>query len=205
MTISESLWSRVPVSESDAQSRIRLANLLLRDSEGSIDIVKMANDSPNADHELYVKARIHWRPEGSTEPILPLMPRLLAIIESLRGCQGVPSEIQLDSYEGVATYIPTGRTISSIPPSPRDAVLYLRSLIQSTLEEFKATVKEVEDHFWRIARQRGFSPEIVHRMVRNERGYDSPAFRQRFEQIMQSYFSVKFRVYRAESTLRWEE
>ncbi len=204
MTVSESALPRVPMSQSDALSRIQLANLLLRGSDGKIDIVRMANDNPHTDYELYVKARIHWRPEGSTEPILPLMPRLLAIVESLRGCQGVPSEIQLDSHEGVAAYIPTGKTISSIPLASKDAVLYLRSLVQSTLEDFRQTVRDVEDYFWSIARRKGFSPEIVRRMARNESGYTSPALRRRFEQLMQSYFSVKFRIYRAESTLRWE-
>ncbi|NWF94603.1 MAG: hypothetical protein HXY34_00500 [Candidatus Thorarchaeota archaeon] len=205
MTAAESVWSRVYHNQVDALSKISLANLLLRGSDEQIDIVRMPTDSPYMDYELYVKTRVRWKDGTADGDVLPYMPRLLSIVETLRSSRGVPSEIRFDTDEGVAAYIPTQRHISDIPDHPREAAQYLRALVKDIMDDFYETVQDVEDYFWFAARQRGFSPEIVARMARKEPGYYSYDRIQRFERVMQSYFSVKFRVHRSESKLAWEE
>jgi hypothetical protein len=161
----------------------------------------MAEQEP--DPELFVVTTVNWR--DITKPILPQLPRILAFLETMRGTRGVPTKVYLDSDEGLQLYIPTSKKASEIPPTARDAVQTLRDLIETTCEFVFSTAREVEDTFWNIAMKRGFSPEIVERMAVNAKGYESSANVQRFQDLLQRYFSIRFRIHTAESMLQLEE
>ena len=78
------------------------------------------------------------------------------------------------------------------------------SLIEDSLTHLLSTMREVEKWFWRAARQRGFSPDIVEKMARKEIGFNSPELMMRFQRMLHKYFSLKFRIFRAEARLRVE-
>ena len=183
------------------RNSISLVNLILRHTPTRITVIQVAEQEP--DPELFVLTTVNWR--DMTRPILPQLPRILSFLETMRGTRGVPSKVYLDSDEGLQLYIPTGTRASEIPPTAREAVQTLRDLIESTCEFVFSTAREVEDTFWNIAMKRGFSPEIVERMAVNAKGFESSANVQRFQDLLQRYFSIRFRIHTAESMLQLEE
>lgn len=92
-----------------------------------------------------------------------------------------------------------------LPEDPKTAVKDLMSIIEESLEHLLTTMKEVEKWFWKAARQKGFSPKIVERMAREESGFNSRELMMRFQRILHKFFSLKFRIYKAEAKLRVEE
>ncbi len=156
------------------------------------------------DPEVYVVTRVDWRDKDLNRPILPQLPKVLSMLETLRGSRGVPKEIHLDSTDGVVCYIPTGIRMSQLPRSAKASVQFIMSVVNQTVSHFDSTRSEVEDWFWRTARKRGFNPEIVERIARREKHYDSPSHEHRFSKVIEDYFSLRFKVYRAESCLKLE-
>ena len=182
-------------------SMINLVNLLLRETSHRITVLERAR---GPDPELYVVTRVDWRDPDLEKPVLHQLPKILSLLETLRGTKGVPKEVKLDSIEGVAVYLPTGIRVSRLPQDPKNAVQELMSIIEESLSHLLSTMKEVELWFWKAARQRGFSPAIVERMARKETGFSSPELMMRFQQVLHKYFSLKFRIYQAEARLRVE-
>ena len=185
-------------------SAINLVNLLMRETEHRVTVLRLHGDS-EPDPEIYIVTRVKWRSEDVTKPILSQLPGVLSLLETLRGSKGVPKEIYLDSTEGVVCFIPTGVRASGVPMDPKAAVIFLKTILEETVKHFNATRMEVEEWFWKTARREGFSPEIAERVARRETGYDSFSHQREFNQLLQSYFSMRFRVYRAESCLRLED
>ncbi|MDF1541489.1 MAG: hypothetical protein P1Q69_21500 [Candidatus Thorarchaeota archaeon] len=183
------------------RNSIALVNLILRHTPTRITVIQMAEQDP--DPELFVLTSINWR--DMDKPILPQLPTILSFLETMRGTRGVPSKVYLDSDEGLQLYIPTSTRASEIPHLPRDAVRMLRNLVENTCDFVFATANEVEATFWNIAMKRGFSPDIVERMAVNAKGFDSSANVQRFQDLLQRYFSIRFRIHTSESMLQLEE
>ena len=183
------------------RNSISLVNLILRHTPTRITVIQMAEQE--SDPELFVVTTVNWR--DILKPILPQLPRILSLLETMRGTKGVPSKVNLDNDEGLQLFIPTSTRASEIPPTSRDAVQTLRNLIESTCEFVFSTAQEVEGTFWNIAMKRGFSPEIVERMAVNAKGFESTANVQRFHDLLQRYFSIRFRIHTAESMLQLEE
>ncbi|MHA1740988.1 MAG: hypothetical protein ACTSVD_02725 [Candidatus Thorarchaeota archaeon] len=183
------------------RSLLNLVNLLLRDTSHRLTTLQRGG---GPDPEVYVVTRVDWRGANPASPVLVRLPRLLSILEALRGTRGVPSEIYLDSTDGIIVYLPTGIRVSELSNGTKSGVKQLVGLVEDTVNHLYSTVIEVEEWFWKAARQRGFSPEIVERIGRCEPHYDSPSHRLRFEELLHSYFSIRFRVYRAEGCLRVE-
>jgi hypothetical protein len=181
---------------------INLVNLLLRETAHRITVLERAR-SP--DPELYVVTRIDWRNPDPEKPMLQQLPRLLSLLETLRGNKGVPREVKLDSTEGVAVYLPTGIRVSELPKDPKESVQKLMAIIEDTLSHLLSTMREVEKWLWKAARRAGFSPAIVEKMARKDTGFSSPELMIRFQRLLHKYFSLKFRIYRAEARLRVEE
>ncbi|MFX0054590.1 MAG: hypothetical protein ACFFAD_06670 [Candidatus Hermodarchaeota archaeon] len=180
---------------------INLVNLLMRETSHRVTVLqKCAGPDP----EIYVVTRVEWRSPDLSKPALPQLPRLLSLLETLRGTKGVPHEIHLDSTEGIAVYLPTGVRVSQVPSKPKEAVQSLTDLIESSVSHMYSTKREVEAWFWKIARQKGFSPEIVERMANKEIGYKSPSLMWQFHQLLQKYFSLRFRIHTSESCLHLE-
>ncbi len=183
------------------KSLLNLTNLLLRQTDHRV--VTLQRDT-EPDPEIYVVTRVEWRDPSVHRPVLPQLPRLLSVLEALRGTQGVPTEIYLDSTEGLTVYLRTGVRLSELPASSRDAVALLTGVVHRTVSHLYSTVRDVEEYFWMAARRHGFSPEIVEKMALGVRHFDSPALRLRFSELMHSYFSIRFRIHRAEGCLRVE-
>ncbi|MGY5863160.1 MAG: hypothetical protein RTV41_01005 [Candidatus Thorarchaeota archaeon] len=196
------LWVSTTPANVPRSSMINLVNLLLRETAHRITVLERAR---GPDPELYVVTRVDWRNPDLEKPMLPQLPRLLSLLETLRGTRGVPREIRLDSAEGVAVYLSTGIRVSKLPEDPKTAVKELMSIIEESLEHLLSTMKEVEKWFWKVSRQKGFSPKIVEMMAREETGYNSRELMMRFQRILHKFFSLKFRIYRAEAKLRVEE
>ncbi len=184
------------------RSLINLVNLLLRDTQHRVTILQKA---AGPDPEVYVTTSVQWRDNDPTLPLLPQLPRLLSLLETLRGTRGVPTQIYLDSMDGVPVFLPTGLHQSQIPSDSREGVRMLVDLVEETVSHLYSTIHEVETWFWRAARHKGFSPQIVERMARGERHFDSPGLEWQFHRLLRSYFSVHFRIHRSESTLHLEE
>jgi hypothetical protein len=180
---------------------INLVNLLLRESAHRITVLERAR---GPDPELYVVTRVDWRDPDLEKLMLPQLPRLLSLLETLRGSKGVPREVKLDSTEGVAVYLATDIRVSELPKDPKKSVQELMSIIEDSLSHVLSTMREVEKWFWRAARQRGFSPAIVERMAKKEIGFNSSELMMRFQRMLQKYFSLKFRIFSAEARLRVE-
>ncbi|MHA2078699.1 MAG: hypothetical protein ACXAB0_03350 [Candidatus Thorarchaeota archaeon] len=198
----EHLWVSTTPANIPRSSMINLVNLLLRETAHRITVLERAR---GPDPELYVVTRVDWRTPELEKPMLPQLPRLLSLLETLRGTRGVPREVRLNSTDGVAVYLSTGIRVSTLPEDPKTAVKDLMSIIEDSLEHLLSTMKEVEKWFWKAARQKGFSPRIVERMAREESGYNSRELMMRFQRILHKFFSLKFRIYRAEAKLRVEE
>lgn len=182
-------------------SLLNLVNLLLRESAHRVTTLEMRGYK-EPDPELYVVTRVDWRdPE---RPTLGQLPRVLSLLETLRGTRSVPREVYLDSTEGVAVYIPTGIKISNIPPKPKEAVEFVTDLIENSLNFILSTMQEVEEYFWLAAKKKGFSPEIVDKIETKDPNFYRPAHIIRFHELMRSYFSIRFRIHTAESCLRVE-
>lgn len=188
------------VQSTPRASVISLANLLQRDTPNRIAIVSTA--LPEIDPELYVVTKTEWK--NPREPLLHQLPRLLSNLEALRGTRGVPSEVYLDSNDGIALYLPTGIHVSDIPMDPKNAVLFLKEVIRDTIDFYITTVKDVEAHFWKFAKREGFSKTIVEKIGRKEEGFRSRSTLSRFHSLMRQYFSIKFRIHTSESCLRVE-
>ena len=177
---------------------INLINLVLRAKPYQIAVVKTEETQ---DHEIYAKTRIEWKEKSKS--LLSQLPTLLSYLEAGRATMSTPSEINLESDEGMVVYIPTGLRISSMPETPKHAVSFLTKIAQDALEHYYTTAKIVEQVFWKAAMQKFLSPDIVERIAREETGYGS-SHRRRFHELMRQYFSVKFTVHTAENVLRVE-
>ncbi|NHJ15151.1 MAG: hypothetical protein EAX95_15820 [Candidatus Thorarchaeota archaeon] len=162
------------------------------------------HSDPDVDPMIFVVTRVNWRNHNLEQPFLPQLPRLLSLLETLRGTKGVPQEIYLDSNEGVAVYLPTNIRTSDLPKDPKASVRQLMITVEESIEHLYSTMREVEDWFWRAARKKGFSPEIVEKMARGERHYTSDGLMQRFNLLLRKYFSIRFRIHRSESCLHVE-
>ena len=193
-------WSRRATGVT-GKSLLNLVNLLLRDTDHRVTVLQRG---AGPDPEIYVVTNVQWRDRDPTRPMLVQLPRLLSLLEALRGTSGVPREIYLDSMDGVAVFMPTGVPLSELPTDTKQGVRKLLDLVEELINHLHSTIQEVESWFWRAARQKGFSPEIVERMARHERYYDSPGLEARFRHLLRTYFSVRFRIHNSESTLHVE-
>ena len=92
----------VPPSSSDvvASSTINLVNLLMRNTNRRVTVLQVGG-KVDPDPEVYVVIRVDWRDKDLNRPILPQLPRVLSMLETLRGSRGVPKEVYLDSTDGV--------------------------------------------------------------------------------------------------------
>ncbi|MGY5852432.1 MAG: hypothetical protein RTU92_02570 [Candidatus Thorarchaeota archaeon] len=180
---------------------LNLANLILRESSHKVTVL---DNDQGINPEIYVVTMVDWRDADLSRPILGQLPRVLSLLETLRGTRGVPCEVYLDSAEGLAVYLPAGMRVSDIPEEPKESLKMLMETIETTLVHFFATMREVEDWFWRAARKRGFSPEIVDKMGRREKGFESRETTQRFHRLLRRYFSIRFRIHSSENCLRVE-
>jgi hypothetical protein len=181
---------------------INLVNLLLRETNHRITVLERT-DGP--DPQLYVVTRVNWRDSDVTKPVLPQLPRILSLLETLRGSKGVPREVYLDSTEGIAVYLPSGMKVSELPDDPKKTVKLLMTIVEDSLEHLFSTMNEVESWFWKAARQKGFSPEIVEKMGNKDPHFDSKELMWRFQRILRKYFSLRFTIHRSEDILRVEE
>ncbi|MHA2213317.1 MAG: hypothetical protein ACXAEN_08235 [Candidatus Thorarchaeota archaeon] len=184
-------------------SSLTLVNLLLRESVHKVRILEI-DAKLSDDPELFVVTRIVWRDPDRLKPVLHQLPKILSILETLRGTRGIPSEVYLNSTEGIVVYLPSGVTVSQLPITSREAVTVLMDLVEGTVNHTLSTITEVENWFWRAARQKGFSPDIVERMGRKEPHYDTPHLLKEYHGILRKYFSLRFTVHKAESCLRLE-
>ncbi len=183
------------------RNSIALVNLIMRNTPTRVTVVQLGEFEE--DPELFIVTSINWREKA--RPLLGQLPKVLSYLETMRGTRGVPSKVYLDSDEGMQLYIPTSTRASEIPSIPRDAAKYLKSLVSSTCAFVHNTAREVEETFWSIAMKRGFSQDIVERMATHSKGFESSANIQRFNELMHQYFSVRFRIHTAESTLHLED
>ena len=192
------LWNpRTPPTVARS-SVINLVNLLLRETSHRVTILQKG---AGPDPEIFVVTRVNWRSNDLNYPFLPQLPRLLSLLETLRGTKGVPQEIYLDSNEGVAVYLPSAIRVSDLPKDSKASVRTLISLVEESVDHLYSTMREVEDWFWRAARKKGFSPDIVEKMARGEKHYNSGGLMQRFNELLRKYFSIRFRIHRSDSCL----
>lgn len=200
--LSDSLWlSKTPPNIPRA-SMINLVNLLLRETAHRITVLERC-DGP--DPQIFVVTRVEWRDPDRKKPILSQLPRILSLLETLRGSKGVPREVYLDSTEGIAVYLPAGMRISELPDDPKKTVHLLMDIVEDSLDHLYSTMNEVETWFWKAARQKGFSPDIVEKMGNKEPHYDSNELMWRYQRLLRRYFSLRFTIHRSESCLRVEE
>jgi hypothetical protein len=162
-------------------SVLDLVNLLLRETPNRVTVFRQA-DGPNP--EIYVVTRVAWRDKDCSQPILQQLPRVLSLLETLRGSKGVPREVYLDSTDGIVVYLPSGLRVSELPNDSTNAVQLLLSFVDNSLRNLHSTMNEVEQWFWKAARQKGFSPEIVKKMGNNEPHYDSTELMWRFQRLL---------------------
>ncbi|MDH4214436.1 MAG: hypothetical protein OEV85_10975 [Candidatus Thorarchaeota archaeon] len=200
--LSDPLWIPKTTPSVPQSSMINLVNLLLRETSHRVTVLERC-DGP--DPQIYVVTRVAWRDPNLNKPFLPQLPRILSLLETLRGSKGVPREVYLDSAEGIAVYLPTSMKVSELPKDSKRTVRLLMSTVEDSLEHLYSTMREVETWFWKAARQKGFSPEIVEKMGNKEAHYDSPELMWRFQRLLRKYFSLRFTIHRSESCLRVEE
>ena len=198
----DSMWVQKIKPNVPRSSMINLVNLLLRETSHRITVLERV-DGP--DPEIYVVTRVNWRDPDINRPILSQLPRILSLLETLRGNQGVPREVYLDSTEGIAVYLPTSMKVSELPDDSKKTVQLLMTIIEDSLEHLFSTMTEVEVWFWKAARQKGFSPEIVEKMGNKEPHFDSTELMWRYQRILRKYFSLRFTIIRSEDILRVEE
>ena len=198
----DSMWVKKTPPNVPRSSMINLVNLLLRETSHRITVLERT-DGP--DPEIYVVTRVNWRSSDVTKPVLPQLPRILSLLETLRGSKGVPREVYLDSTEGIAVYLPTGMQVSELPDEPKKTVQLLMTIVEDSLEHLFSTMTEVEVWFWKAARKKGFSPEIVEKMGNKEPHFDSKELMWRYQRILRKYFSLRFTIVRSEDLLRVEE
>ncbi len=198
----DSMWVKKTPPNVPRSSMINLVNLLLRETSHRITVLEQT-DGP--DPEIYMITRVNWRSSDVTKPILPQLPRILSLLETLRGSKGVPREVYLDSTEGIAVYLPTGMKVSELPDDPKKTVQLLMTIVEDSLEHLFSTMTEVEVWFWKAARQKGFSPEIVEKMGNKDPHFDSKELMWRYQRILRKYFSLRFTIVRSEDLLRVEE
>ena len=110
--IQDPMWVPKTPPNVPRSSMINLVNLLLRETSHRITVLERT-DGP--DPQIYVVTRVNWRDADVTKPVLPQLPRILSLLETLRGSKGVPREVYLDSTEGIAVYLPSGMKVSELP------------------------------------------------------------------------------------------
>ena len=182
-------------------SVLNLVNLLIRETPHRVTILQTDKET---NPMIFVVTRVNWRDCNLEQPFLPQLPKLLSLLEALRGTRGVPQEIYLDSNEGVAVYLPTNVRTSELSKDAKASVRLILSLVEDSVGHLFSTMREVEDWFWRAARRKGFSPEIVEKMAKGERYYNSDGLMQRINTLLRKYFSIRFRIHRSESCLHVE-
>ena len=198
----DNLWISKTPPNVPRSSMLNLVNLLLRETSHRVTVLERT-DGP--DPEIFVVTRVAWRDPDAKKPILPQLPGILSLLETLRGSKGVPREVYLDSTEGIAVYLPSGMRVSELPNDPKKTVRLLMSTVEDSLDHLYTTMQEVETWFWKAARQKGFSPEIVEKMGNKEQHFDSQELMWRFHRILRKYFSIRFTIHTSESCLRVEE
>jgi hypothetical protein len=198
----DNMWVPKTPPNVPRSSMINLVNLLLRETSHRITVLERC-DGP--DPQIYVVTRVNWRDQDVTKPVLPQLPRILSLLETLRGSKGVPREVYLDSTEGIAVYLPSGMKVSELPDDAKKTVRLLMTIVEDSLEHLFSTMKEVELWFWKAARQKGFSPEIVEKMGNKDPHFDSSELMWRYQRILRKYFSLRFTIHRSEDILRVEE
>lgn len=198
----DSMWIQKTPPNIPRSSMINLVNLLLRETSHRITVLERCG---GPDPEIYVVTRVNWRDPDINRPILSQLPRILSLLETLRGNKGVPREVYLDSTEGIAVYLPTGMKVSELPDDPKKTVQLLMTIVEDSLEHLFSTMTEVEVWFWKAARQKGFSPEIVEKMGNKEPHFDSSELMWRYQRILRKYFSLRFTIHKSEDLLRVEE
>jgi len=109
-------------------SMINLVNLLLRETSHRITVLERT-DGP--DPQIFVVTRVTWRDPDINKPVLSQLPRILSLLETLRGNKGVPREVYLDSTEGIAVYLPSGMKVSELPDDPKKTVRLLMTIVES--------------------------------------------------------------------------
>ncbi len=198
----DSMWIQKTPPNIPRSSMINLVNLLLRETSHRITVLERCG---GPDPEIYVVTRVNWRDPDINRPILSQLPRILSLLETLRGNKGVPREVYLESTEGIAVYLPTGMKVSELPNDPKQTVQLLMTIVEDSLEHLFSTMTEVEVWFWKAARQKGFSPEIVEKMGLKESHFDSSELMWRYQRILRKYFSLRFTIHKSEDLLRVEE
>lgn len=200
--LAQQIYSTKSLPRIPCSSIIDLVNLLLRNTSNRVTVLEYC-DGP--DPEIYVVTRVEWRDPSPEKAFLPQLPKILSLLETLRGTKGVPKEVYLDSMEGIVVFLPSGMKVSQLPSDSKQAVHLLMSIVENSLQHMYSTMKEVELWFWRAARQRGFSPEILEKMERRESHFDSNELMFRFQRLLRKYFSTRFTIHRSVSCLRIEE
>ena len=180
---------------------LNLVNLILRDTNHRITVLQTRREAIDMDPEVYVVTRMEWRCQDTSEPLVLQLPRLLSILETLRGMESVPSEIHLDSTDGFTTYLTTEEKVSELPKDSKKCVEYLVELVEHVLVRTYITIRDVERWFWISARKKGFSRRIVKKLPE---GRNPDRHMHRFYKIMENYFSIRFNINR-ENMLFWEE
>ncbi len=189
------LWS--------AKGKLNLVNLQNREDIGRLGFLELPGIN-DPDPDIFVITRVDWRDVNPEYPILPRLPRLLSILETLNGTKDVPKEVYLDSLEGISVYLRSGTRMSDIPNDVMESISFLNDIIHETKTFFEETAREVEEFFWKVSRKKGFSRDIVDRIAQKEKGFDTEAIESQFYSVMRSYFSVRFRIHQSESCLRAE-
>ncbi len=81
----DSMWVQKIKPNVPRSSMINLVNLLLRETSHRITVLERV-DGP--DPEIYVVTRVNWRDPDINKPILSQLPRILSLLETLRGNKG---------------------------------------------------------------------------------------------------------------------
>lgn len=192
--------ARIP-SDTPNRNAISYMNLIMRNTSTQITVVQMGEIDP--DPELFIVTSVKWREKE--RGLYSQLPRILSYLEVMRGTRGVPDKVYLDSMDGIRLYIPSGKLASEIPREPTPAIGFLRELSNNIIDFTEDTAREVLEAFWRIAKKRGFNEDIVDALEKKELGHGSSNSLERYAEIMQKFFSLSFRLCKAESTLHLEE
>ena len=193
-------------------SVLNLVNFYMKDMPHRVDVLQRGLETIDDDPCIYVVTKIKWRDMNEERPLLVQIPLLLSFLETLRGTNSVPTEIHLDTCDGFIAYLQTRKRISTLPKQLKECVKLLFSMTEYYVAKTYADAWDVYSWFWRATKRKGYNQRMISDYISQmQQSTDAPHVRKaknhirRFNEIMNEYFSIRFKINRSDSMIMLEE
>jgi hypothetical protein len=193
-------------------SVLNLVNFYMKDMSHRVDVLQRGLETIDNDPFIYVVTKIKWRDINDERPLLVQIPLLLSFLETLRGTDSVPMEIHLGTCDGFIAYLQTRKRVSALPQKLKECVKLLFNMTEYYVTKTYADAWVVYSWFWRATKRKGYNQRMIADYISQaQQSTEAPHVRKaknhvrRFKEIMNEYFSIRFKINSSDSMIMLEE